>query len=269
MTAKAFRQLHDRNFNTVTTSTSKPAPASGSPAATNSTTAKKATAKKSKFNTLPPHLHEPWTTLLTLTGVGPATASLLLSAASPDTVPFFSDELYALIVHGDGHDDGADKDDDSDGVTPAGMLPKLKLKYDVKEYTALLSAFDTLRHDLGKVSATTLEKAAWAYAHLSALPSSRREKIQEDLQMLMRGGTLESLPEQDQNHDQEHEEGDMEVDANGVESDTNKDNEKAVPKRSKAAHRSGKRPRQPSMSEVAVPDAKTDTSQQKKTRRKK
>ena len=226
----------------------------------------KSATKKSRSNTLPPHLQEPWTTLLTLTGVGPATASLLLSAARPSDIPFFSDEIYALLVHGDSHDDGADKDDDSDEVTPT-TLPKLKLKYDVKEYAALLSAFDKLRLDLDKLSAVTLEKAAWAYAHLSALPSSRREKIQQDLQILMRGGTLGSSPEQGQSHNQEHEESDKEVDANGVEGDTNKGNEKALPKRFKAAQASGKRPRQPSMSEVAVPD--TEASQQKKTRRKK
>ena len=37
-------------------------------------------------------------TLTTLRGIGPATASLLLSVYDPDNAPFFSDELFRLVL---------------------------------------------------------------------------------------------------------------------------------------------------------------------------
>ena len=106
-------------------------------------------------------------------GVGPATASLLLSVAFPDHVPFFSDELYAWVV------DMKDKDAGpypakglEDPETKANGTPwqkKLKLKYDLKEYNRIIAALEDIQDRMtspdtdksAKVGVTDIEKAAF------------------------------------------------------------------------------------------------------------
>jgi hypothetical protein len=74
-----------------------------------------------------------------LKGIGPATASLLLSVHDPQNVIFFSDEaFYWLCCEG----------------------KKAPIKYNPKEYLALRSEADTLAKRLG-VSATDIEKVAY------------------------------------------------------------------------------------------------------------
>jgi len=86
-----------------------------------------------------------------LKGVGPATASLLLSILDGDNAPFFSDELFRWVCW-----DGAQ----------GGW--KRKIKYDKKEYGMLWDGVKTLRDRLGEgVSAVDLEKCAFVCGKLA------------------------------------------------------------------------------------------------------
>lgn len=80
-----------------------------------------------------------------LKGVGPATASLLLSVANPESVPFFSDELFRWYMW------------DEPG-SPEGW--KRGIKYSVKEYEALFARVEELRKRLN-IRAVDAEKVAW------------------------------------------------------------------------------------------------------------
>ncbi|KAH5165776.1 hypothetical protein HBI73_034400 [Parastagonospora nodorum] len=83
--------------------------------------------------------------LTNLKGIGPATASLLLSVAAPDVVPFFSDELFRWCMW------------DESG-SPSGW--QRKIKYNVKEYEMLLEKVNVLIERLG-VRAVDVERVAW------------------------------------------------------------------------------------------------------------
>lgn len=83
-------------------------------------------------------------TLTKLRGIGPATASLLLSVYSPEEVPFFSDELFRWTHW------------DSPGKT--GWLRSIK--YNVTEYKEILASIEELTKRLG-VKAVDAEKVAY------------------------------------------------------------------------------------------------------------
>ncbi|QIW98251.1 hypothetical protein AMS68_003769 [Peltaster fructicola] len=87
--------------------------------------------------------------LCTLRGVGPATASLLLSVRKIDDVPFFSDELFRWCSWEDKPGSGWDRG----------------IKYNNKEYAELTKAVDELRSrfstDGQSVSAVDCEKVAY------------------------------------------------------------------------------------------------------------
>lgn len=93
--------------------------------------------------------------LTKLKGVGPATASLILSAYAPDEIPFFSDEMYNFFAaHG-------------------GVYWRAKIKaYGVKQYREVVwEGWHSLRARLGaqgegkaEISACDLEKAVWVWA---------------------------------------------------------------------------------------------------------
>lgn len=84
-------------------------------------------------------------TLTALKGIGPATASLLLSVAAPDTTPFFSDELFRWCAW------------DEPG-SPSGW--KRKIKYNAKEYELVLEKVNALEKRLN-VRALDAERVAW------------------------------------------------------------------------------------------------------------
>jgi len=84
-------------------------------------------------------------TLTALKGIGPATASLLLAVAAPETVPFFSDELFRWCTW------------DQSG-SPSGW--KRAIKYNVKEYETLCRRVGELKERLD-VRAVDVEKVAW------------------------------------------------------------------------------------------------------------
>lgn len=99
-----------------------------------------------------------------LKGVGPATATLLLSVHDPDGTPFFSDELYAWLVDG------------------AAGPPRSKLKYDAKEYRRLYEAWVEFRRraiqdkEEGGVRAVDVEKAAFVLGHWEFLDGDERRR---------------------------------------------------------------------------------------------
>ncbi|KAF3052516.1 hypothetical protein E8E11_011506 [Didymella keratinophila] len=86
--------------------------------------------------------------LTSLRGIGPATTSLLLSVHQPDTVPFFSDELFRWSQW-----DAAGKKGDDKGWDR-------KIKYNVGEYKEVLKSMGELRKRLG-VRAVDAEKVAY------------------------------------------------------------------------------------------------------------
>ncbi|KAF1976075.1 hypothetical protein BU23DRAFT_588267 [Bimuria novae-zelandiae CBS 107.79] len=83
--------------------------------------------------------------LTKLRGIGPATASLLLSVHDPTHNPFFSDELFRWMLW------------DTRG-SPKGW--QRTISYTAKQYEMLLTCVDRLRERLG-VSAVDMEKVAW------------------------------------------------------------------------------------------------------------
>lgn len=69
-----------------------------------------------------------------LRGVGPATASLLLSVYDSEKVPFFSDELFRWVMFEDGKEKGWDR----------------KMKYSIGEYKQMVPLVQRLRERLEK-----------------------------------------------------------------------------------------------------------------------
>ncbi|KAF2086135.1 hypothetical protein K490DRAFT_44979 [Saccharata proteae CBS 121410] len=94
------------------------------------------------------------TTLCTLKGIGPATASLLLSQVDPRRIPFFSDELYRWLHWED------------DGPKSKGGGWDRKIGYTAKEYASLVERIEPVRARLEpvvavEVSALSIEFAAY------------------------------------------------------------------------------------------------------------
>lgn len=99
-------------------------------------------------------------TLISLKGIGPATASLLLSVAAPDTVPFFSDELFRWCAW------------DEPG-SPDGW--QRKIKYNAKEYEFVLEKVNALVKRLD-VRAVDAEKVAWVLGKEGAIVDDGKEE---------------------------------------------------------------------------------------------
>jgi len=89
-------------------------------------------------------VHSRLNILIKLKGIGPATASLLLSTLDPEQIPFFSDELFLWAFWED----------------KAGSRWDRKIKYSAKEYRDLVAKVDALRERV-KVSALEVEKVAY------------------------------------------------------------------------------------------------------------
>ncbi|KJX92777.1 hypothetical protein TI39_contig5825g00003 [Zymoseptoria brevis] len=86
------------------------------------------------------------TVLTKLRGIGPATASLVLSVLRRDEIPFFSDELFRWSMWEQGKGKGWDR----------------PIKYSVKEYLELFRLVAEAREKAdGEVKAVELEKVAY------------------------------------------------------------------------------------------------------------
>lgn len=101
-----------------------------------------------------------------LHGVGPATASLVLSIFAPGLVPFFEDELYIWLTNSKaGAKSTANSVAQSKGKEKTA---EVKLKYDLKEYEFLLDhAWGVMRRT--GLDARELEKVAYVLEHLDVL----------------------------------------------------------------------------------------------------
>lgn len=88
--------------------------------------------------------------LTKLRGIGPATASLLLSVFDPSVAPFFSDELFRWSFFESGKGKGWDRE----------------IKYNMKEYLQLFDRVQDLqgrlqKHGRHETSAVEIEKVAY------------------------------------------------------------------------------------------------------------
>jgi hypothetical protein len=98
--------------------------------------------------------------LTTLTGVGPATATLLLSVHDPVDMPFFQDELYHWLCGSE-----------------------TKLKYNMKEYKELFEKVGELRQRLSNaVTADEMEKVGFVVGHLDLLEEEERKGLERQLE---------------------------------------------------------------------------------------
>jgi hypothetical protein len=97
--------------------------------------------------------------LTKLKGIGPATASLLLTVHDPTHVIFFSDEaFYWLCCEG----------------------KKLPIKYNAKEYRQLRLSAEELAGRLG-VSATDIEKVSYVLMKQSGLPDMPKGRVEKPI----------------------------------------------------------------------------------------
>lgn len=97
--------------------------------------------------------------LTKLKGIGPATASLLLTVHDPTHVVFFSDEaFYWLCCEG----------------------KKLPIKYNAKEYRQLRLNAEELAGRLG-VSATDIEKVSYVLMKQSGLPDTSKGRVDKPI----------------------------------------------------------------------------------------
>ena len=94
-----------------------------------------------------------------LSGIGPATGTLILNLYDPTNVPFFQDELFAWLFP------------ESKGV---------KLKYNQKEYRQLIEATQPILQRL-KVTAVDLEKVSYVLGHKDVVDEETKQKLDEAL----------------------------------------------------------------------------------------
>ncbi|KAL9591745.1 MAG: hypothetical protein Q9179_007413 [Wetmoreana sp. 5 TL-2023] len=104
-------------------------------------------------------------TLSKLKGIGPATASLLLSCYDPTTIPFFSDELFRWL-HWENDSDDKQKDSKKRMSSDKTSGRHRKINYTAKEYASVYEKTTTVRQRLSKeskkdVKAVDVEKAAY------------------------------------------------------------------------------------------------------------
>lgn len=88
--------------------------------------------------------------LTVLKGIGPASASLLLSVRCPESVPFFSDEAFRWVLT------------DADFTNNAGGKGwNRNIKYDKREYAEYIRRVRGVMARLGGVKAVDVERAGW------------------------------------------------------------------------------------------------------------
>ncbi|KAL2423422.1 hypothetical protein ABEF95_008511 [Exophiala dermatitidis] len=94
-----------------------------------------------------------------LTGIGPATGTLVLNVYDPVHIPFFQDEMFMWFFP---------------------ETKSEKLKYTQKEYVQLLEAARPVLKKLG-IEAVELEKVSFVLAHLDVLEPFQRDTLEAAL----------------------------------------------------------------------------------------
>lgn len=124
--------------------------------------------KQSGFN-----VAKPLAKLCEQKGIGPATASLLLSVHDPKRVPFFSDELFLWLCH---------------------KGKKMPMKYNAKEYAELVEKVKALVKRLGgDIDASDVEKVAFVLMREDAAPPAKEEaKGEEAMKESIKSKSLKS-----------------------------------------------------------------------------
>ncbi|KAJ5761980.1 uncharacterized protein N7511_005362, partial [Penicillium nucicola] len=114
-----------------------------------------------------------------LRGVGPATASLVLSIATVGgggggggdvcQVPFYSDDVYLWLVFGVYPSGEGEREGEGEGARLKGVKAngELDVKYNLKEYRGLWDEVQGLRARLGSVSTVEVEKVAYVLRHFA------------------------------------------------------------------------------------------------------
>ncbi|KAI1616643.1 ADA HAT complex component 1 [Exophiala viscosa] len=110
-----------------------------------------------------------------LTGIGPATGTLILNIFDPAHIPFFQDEMYAWFL----------PDTKSD-----------KLKYTQKEYLQLLEAVRPVLKRLA-VNAVDLEKVSYVFGHMDQLDEEERKRLEESVATADEQEAETDLPQQE------------------------------------------------------------------------
>lgn len=98
--------------------------------------------------------------LCSLSGIGPATASLVLSIYDPIKVPFFSDECFLWMMFEEGKGKGWDR----------------RIQYDAKTYKAYFERVQALRRRLSgeeEIRATDVERVGFVLVKEAELASER------------------------------------------------------------------------------------------------
>lgn len=130
-------------------------------------------ATETSFSTYESKLSDPtkaFAPLTKLKGIGPATASLLLSCYDPINLPFFSDELYRYMHWQEAKSKGWDR----------------KIGYTMKEYKELFKRVQELKKRLEAQSKTTvsainIEKAAYVLGkEAQSYPLSLKRKDEQE-----------------------------------------------------------------------------------------
>ncbi|KIW67225.1 hypothetical protein PV04_06491 [Phialophora macrospora] len=126
-----------------------------------------------------------------LTGIGPATGTLILSVFAPDLIPFFQDEMFAWFFPNAG-----------------------KLKYSLKEYQQLLEAVIPVLTRLN-CKAVELEKVAYVLGHLDLLGDEERGTLEKSFEAKAEpGSTADDEPKEASSCNIPKGEEDVEKDAN-------------------------------------------------------
>jgi len=102
------------------------------------------------FSIPPSEVKSSLTKLIVLRGIGPATATAVLSTVYPETVPFFSDEAFRWVVHN-------------------GDWTK-KIDYTMKEYLIFYNNTKEIMERLeGETTAKDVERVGWILGQEAAL----------------------------------------------------------------------------------------------------
>jgi hypothetical protein len=109
---------------------------------------------------IPNHLRDGLNHLTKLKGVGPATASLVLSCYDPQNLPFASDELFRWL-----HWDGKNSEGKTDGIKQVGKGWSRAIGYTPKEYVEMCARSSRVQNRLEQagrpVSSLEMEKVAY------------------------------------------------------------------------------------------------------------